>query len=410
MGAGTSCACAQQCCEQAAQSDAGAKVLAVLPVYVGSLPAMQDKESQRIAEAFPGLREGDSYMHFGSSKEDAAVDIQSDSLPALHSPPAISPLMDDHLDALESREPTVTSGFDDFQGVGGPRAAPREQPVSRSSKHQVDTDYEDEEDDGDSASGSYFRQELHELARLPVGEIGRKERRSPYLFESGAVYAGEWVGNQRHGFGRQQWEDGAMYEGQWHENCAQGRGRFVHSDGGTYIGEWQANLAHGMGVYYHTEELTSYHGEWRNDLQHGYGVEVWGEGTQYEGQFVRGNKEGSGVYHWPDKSQYRGSWEGNAINGMGEFFSNDGRCFMGSWQDSVIHGLGSYRWPNGQEYRGQYLTDSKHGFGVFVWPDGRKYEGFWDGGKQHGEGRIQLPDGTSKVTRWHYGTRDMNPI
>ena len=43
------------------------------------------------------------------------------------------------------------------------------------------------------------------------GEIFKKP---PIKLENGAVYDGEWKGEQRFGRGRQIWTDGSLYEGQ----------------------------------------------------------------------------------------------------------------------------------------------------------------------------------------------------
>ena len=39
-----------------------------------------------------------------------------------------------------------------------------------------------------------------------------------YEFSNGDRYAGEWMGNQKDGFGVQIWAGGARYEGEWREN------------------------------------------------------------------------------------------------------------------------------------------------------------------------------------------------
>ena len=63
-----------------------------------------------------------------------------------------------------------------------------------------------------------------------------REKRSPYIFNSGAVYDGEWIGNMRDGYGVQVWSDGAKYEGEWSDNKANGKGKFFHVDGDIYEG------------------------------------------------------------------------------------------------------------------------------------------------------------------------------
>ena len=43
-----------------------------------------------------------------------------------------------------------------------------------------------------------------------------RERRAAYHFKNGAVYEGEWLGDNRDGFGVQVWSDGAKYEGKFY--------------------------------------------------------------------------------------------------------------------------------------------------------------------------------------------------
>ena len=49
----------------------------------------------------------------------------------------------------------------------------------------------------------------------PTSKGTRPEKREEVELANGARYTGEWVGNERHGFGVQIWKDGSRYEGQW---------------------------------------------------------------------------------------------------------------------------------------------------------------------------------------------------
>eukprot|EP00439_Symbiodinium_sp_Y106_P033850 s5282_g4.t1 len=100
-------------------------------------------------------------------------------------------------------------------------------------------------------SHTYFEQDLDELRALPAGSARHMQERPLFRFRSGSSYTGQWLGNERHGLGVQQWFDGAVYQGTWEHNCAHGQGRFVHTDGDVYCGEWQMNVAHGLGTYTH---------------------------------------------------------------------------------------------------------------------------------------------------------------
>ena len=68
----------------------------------------------------------------------------------------------------------------------------------------------------------YFSNELGDtLSGSP--SFGKfREDRPEHVFESGAVYKGEWLGNVRDGYGVQEWPDNARYEGMWKDNKAHG--------------------------------------------------------------------------------------------------------------------------------------------------------------------------------------------
>lgn len=260
---------------------------------------------------------------------------------------------------------------------------------------------------------SYFGREAAELRRLPppMGGAGSSSHRR-HTFRTGAVYDGEWLGNERSGFGTQTWADGAEYQGEWRQNTASGRGCFKHCDGDVYIGQWRQNMKHGYGVYLHRDG-TQYQGEFLDDLQDGYGVESWPDRSQFQGRFRQGKKSPVGIYKWPDGSQYVGQWSGNQIDGNGAYLGADGRRFDGKWRASVMHGCGRYSWPDGRTYWGQYLADQKDGFGTFIWADGRRYQGYWVAGSQHGLGRVFHQEGPGgvpskirpRLARWATGER-----
>lgn len=260
----------------------------------------------------------------------------------------------------------------------------------------------------DVMADSYFARELEELRELM--SKGPDGDRPLFTFKSGATYKGQLKGNQRHGFGCQEWPDGAAFTGEWRENYAEGHGQFIHADGDVFIGQWRKSAAEGLGLYVHKHGLTTYRGQWVQDVQHGIGVEEWEGGSRYDGQFYWGKKQGYGVYSWPDGSLYMGQWDSNAINGYGHYMGKDGREFQGLWHEAVIHGCGRYTWPDGRTFQGQYADDQKHGFGTFTWQDGRRFDGFWQHGKQHGYGITSKTDGTVlKEGRWVRGQYFQDP-
>lgn len=211
-------------------------------------------------------------------------------------------------------------------------------------------------------------------------------KRSPYLYKTGAVYAGTWKGGFRHGFGEMQWIDGAKYEGQWEDNCAHGSGKFFHVDGDIYEGRWAYDKANGYGKYMHNNGAM-YEGTWRDDVQHGEGKERWADGASYEGNYSYGKKEGKGTYIWSDKSSYTGEWEDNNICGKGVYKWSDGKKYTGEWKDNNMNGFGLYEWIEGRKYLGFYVNDQKQGYGKYLWNSTRQFQGWWYRNRQHGVGK-----------------------
>eukprot|EP00434_Breviolum_minutum_P022831 symbB.v1.2.020145.t1/scaffold1642.1/size107908/4 len=245
-----------------------------------------------------------------------------------------------------------------------------------------------------SPEGCYFTREWAELEEIKMKKELQLSPSKSYKFRTGAVYTGEWLNNERHGFGTQVWKDGAKFTGYWAQNFAEGAGKFQHANGDVFVGNWKSNAAHGVGQYVHAHRGITISGEWQEDLQHGYGVEMWQGGARFEGQFHYGQKSGFGIYHWPDGSTYAGQWRNNSITGYGRYDGEDGRHFKGMWKNAQIHGLGEYKWPNGRSFSGQYVDDQKEGFGIFIWSDGKHFHGYWKAGKQHGHGVMYAEDGS----------------
>lgn len=113
------------------------------------------------------------------------------------------------------------------------------------------------------------------------------EKREEVVLANGAKYNGEWLGQERHGYGVQIWKDGSKYEGEWAQDKANGKGTLHHADGDVYEGEWKNDKAHGSGKYMHANGA-QYNGDWVNDKQHGFGTETWPDGARYEGEYKNG--------------------------------------------------------------------------------------------------------------------------
>lgn len=69
------------------------------------------------------------------------------------------------------------------------------------------------------------------------------------VYDNGDVYAGEFYGGFRHGFGQLRQKNGNVYEGYWFYDKRTGPGRQDFADGRVYDGEWLTNSPNGKGIY-----------------------------------------------------------------------------------------------------------------------------------------------------------------
>ncbi|OII71761.1 uncharacterized protein cubi_00568 [Cryptosporidium ubiquitum] len=243
-----------------------------------------------------------------------------------------------------------------------------------------------------------------ENKEIPQAPELKVEKRPLVELQDKITYEGEWLGDNKHGYGIQKWPDGAVFEGNFVNGTANGYGIFIHTDGDKYEGEWQNDRAHGHGTYTHSDG-SKYVGEWKNDKKHGKAIESWVDGSHFEGSYAYGLKQGFGKFSWHDGSKYIGNFDANQINGYGIYYWNDGRVYTGYWLKNHMFGYGKFDWTDHRCYEGQYINDKKDGDGKFTWPDGRAYIGQWKNGKQHGIGIFYNIKKEGKVGEWRDGSR-----
>jgi hypothetical protein len=143
--------------------------------------------------------------------------------------------------------------------------------------------------------------------------------------ETGNIYEGEWVGDQKDGFGTMIWSvNGTTYTGQWRNNVPHGNGKFTKSNGQvfeTHEGSWHKGRAHGFGKFiqqsFQGVVLFSYEGKWQFGKKHGKGTEIWQDGSKYIGTFANDLKNGEGYLQMADGSYYQGQFEDGMLSGYG---------------------------------------------------------------------------------------------
>lgn len=83
-------------------------------------------------------------------------------------------------------------------------------------------------------------------------------------------------------------------------------------NGSTYDGDWLNDQRHGYGVWSRTDG-TRYAGQWENDKPHGEGTIFFADGTVYTGQWEEGKRNGPGTLTYPDGRKVSGNWAANKL-------------------------------------------------------------------------------------------------
>lgn len=84
-------------------------------------------------------------------------------------------------------------------------------------------------------------------------------------------YEGEFLHDQRHGFGVYYFPDGSCYAGFWQHNRRHGKGTYHFTSGRVYVGEWKNSQREGYGIMKDNTGQVMYKGFWANDRKEGKG-------------------------------------------------------------------------------------------------------------------------------------------
>ena len=78
------------------------------------------------------------------------------------------------------------------------------------------------------------------------------------------MLTGNWVDDQRHGYGVYTYPNGDTYEGEWQSHLRHGQGVYTYKDTGTkYVGTWVSGKRDGAGELIHQNHR--YQGGWIAD-------------------------------------------------------------------------------------------------------------------------------------------------
>ena len=210
------------------------------------------------------------------------------------------------------------------------------------------------------------------------GDSGRVTK-GRIVYPDGAVYTGDVLNGEKHGYGIYETPNGGSYEGDFQFNLQHGRGKLIFPNGGSYTGDFYKNVKHGRGVQVSPSGLV-YDGEWVNHTRCGKGKLTFVNGDVYEGDFVDGLMHGCGVSTFKT-GKYEGEFAFDQKHGKGKLtFSSDGEYYVGDFQHNKAHGFGKKVSKYG-EYVGEMRDGKPNGLGRLVSPKGRIQEGLFQDGR-----------------------------
>ncbi|XP_034049391.1 radial spoke head 10 homolog B [Thalassophryne amazonica] len=166
--------------------------------------------------------------------------------------------------------------------------------------------------------------------------------------KSGVVYRGQWHRGARHGKGAVFYnqDQTSWYKGDWVKNNREGWGDRLYPSGNVYSGEWKNNVTHGAGTMKWVKLGQQYVGSWQNGVQHGRGTHVWFlkrvdgihyyQSNQYTGEFVEGQRHGQGTFYYAGGAIYEGEWKNNKKCGQGKYTLQSGNMFEGEFVDDQM--------------------------------------------------------------------------
>ncbi|NXA38520.1 R10B2 protein, partial [Eudromia elegans] len=181
------------------------------------------------------------------------------------------------------------------------------------------------------------------------GSISNGVRHGFGLFRSGThavSYIGYWCNGKRHGKGTIYYnqEHTSWYSGDWVNNNKEGWGIRRYKSGNTYEGQWENNVRHGEGRMRWLTANQEYIGQWEYGIQHGFGTHIW---------FLKRMP----LSQYPLRNKYIGNFVKGDRHGLGRFIYASGAVYDGNWMCNKKHGSGKFVFKNGHVYEGEFIDD-----------------------------------------------------
>ena len=148
--------------------------------------------------------------------------------------------------------------------------------------------------------------------------------------EGGYLYTGEFLNNQKQGYGTIEWKDGAKYQGEFKENQINGYGIIEYPDDKFYQGEVKNGRMDGFGEFFWKDER-KYIGNYKNDRRNGFGVFIF---KVDDPQNIKGQNNYKKGTLLDSFSAYLGFWKNGNMDGFGMKVNKD-EIKYGVWENGI---------------------------------------------------------------------------
>ena len=197
------------------------------------------------------------------------------------------------------------------------------------------------------------------------------------VLQGGGLYEGDLKNGKAEGKGTIKYLSGLLFTGEMHNNKMNGKGKREIGNN-FYEGNFVDDQKNGYGEY-HWNDNRFYKGNWVNNQMSGKGIMHFESGDFYEGEFADDKRNGFGEYHWNGKQFYKGNWINNQMEGKGIFQYENGNVYEGQFVYSICIGSGTITLVNGDKYVSNEWINKKADKGLFYkHGDAVPVTGIWD--------------------------------
>ena len=148
--------------------------------------------------------------------------------------------------------------------------------------------------------------------------------------EGDYIYYGEFINNEKEGYGTIEWKDGSKYQGEFKDNQINGFGIIKYPDNKFYQGEIKNSRMEGFGEFFWKDEKR-YIGNYKNDKRNGFGIYIFKDDKQQSPINNRANKKSSLFYNF---YAYIGFWKNGNMDGFG-MIVNRQEIKYGLWEKNA---------------------------------------------------------------------------